>query len=82
MPTLRVWKLSETGTDVVLAVLLESDDGTRSQAVHVALAKTASAAQVQAAILQARNDIAADPVGGVEDIARTIVGRINSGDIP
>lgn len=83
MARLRVWKLDETATDVTLAVLLEADDGNSHLGVeHITLAKTANAAQVQAAILQARNNIRAAPVGGVEDIARGIADRINSGVIP
>lgn len=83
MARLRVWKLDETDTDAVLAVMLESDDGKSHLGVrHVTLAKTANAAQVQAAILQARMDIRDVPKGGVEDMAKDIVDRINSGDLP
>lgn len=83
MARLRVQKQSETGTDVELAVILESDDGKHTfGSSHVTLPKTANAAQVQAAIIQARTDINADPKGGVEDMARVIVERINAGDLP
>ncbi len=83
MARLRVWKLDETDTDVVLAVMLEADDGKSHFGVrHVTLPKTANASQVQAAILQARMDIRDVPKGGVEDMAKDIVDRINSGDIP
>lgn len=83
MARLRVWKLDETDKDVILAVMLEADDGKSHLGVrHVALLKTASAAEVQAAILQARTDIKDVPKGGVEDMARAIVDRINSGDLP
>lgn len=83
MPRLRVWKLDETATDITFAVMVEADDGKSHIGVrHVTLAKTANAAQVQTAILQTRNDINAVPTGGVEDMARAIADRINSGDIP
>ncbi len=83
MARLRVWKLDETDTDVVLAVMLESDDGKhRFGTRDVTLPKTATPAQIRVAIFNARTGIRDAPAGGVEDIARVIVDRINSGDLP
>ena len=83
MPRLRVQRQDETATDVTLTVILETDDGKSYLGVErVTLSKTANTAQVQAAILQARNNIRAAPVGGVVVVAKAIADRINSGDIP
>ena len=83
MANIRTWKLDETDRDVTLAVMLEADNGKSHFGVrHITLLKTATPAEVTAAILQARAAINADPVGGVEHVARVVADRINAGDIP
>lgn len=83
MARLRVQKQNETDTDIELAVILQSGDGKHTfGSHHITLTKTATAAQIQTAILSARRDIEDKPEGGVEDMARVIVDRINAGDLP
>jgi hypothetical protein len=82
MARLKVWQHDQTDKDVVLQVMLESDDGHRFGTVEVTLPKNATPAAIEAAIQDARRSIRDAPTGGVEDIARVIADRINSGDLP